>query len=395
VKIALVCQYYPPNRTSQAVQMRDLAVGLKKLGHDIFVAVPSEHPASKSYNVDSDGISVLRIPSLKITNVNFVKRAFGELFMPFIMLRAIRGSNFPSKELDLIVWYSPSIFFGPVVYYLKKKSSCKGYLILRDMFPEWLADVGVMKKRFAYYFFKIVAMYQYGLADVIGVQSESNLSYFDGRNANQRGTVEVLENWLNSKDAQTQCPEYLTKDLLEKKIIVYTGNMGVPQGMDILIHLADFLKNRDDIHFLFVGRGTEKKRLETLVFNMNLTNVSFYDEIDSSAIQDLLKKCSLGLIALDPKHKSHNIPGKFLSYLASGLPVLARTNKGTDLEKLINFNKLGFAYTGDSVKQFAAKAIELIDDDATLGETARRGKSFFLNTYSVEKATKQITRILN
>jgi hypothetical protein len=43
----------------------------------------------------------------------------------------------------------------------------------------------------------------------------------------------------------------------------------------------------------------------------------FYDEIDSSAIQDLLKKCSLGLIALDPKHKSHNIPGKFLSYLAS------------------------------------------------------------------------------
>jgi hypothetical protein len=99
-----------------------------------------------------------------------------------------------------------------------------------------------MKKRFAYYFFKIVAMYQYGLADVIGVQSESNLSYFDGRNANQRGTVEVLENWLNSKDAQTQCPEYLTKDLLEKKIIVYTGNMGVPQGMDILIHLADFFK---------------------------------------------------------------------------------------------------------------------------------------------------------
>ena len=121
MKIALVCQYYPPNRTSQAVQMRDLAVGLKELGHDIFVAVPSEHNASKSYNVDSDGISVLRIPSLKITNVNFIKRAFGELFMPFIMLRAIRGSNFPSKELDLIVWYSPSIFFGPVVSYLKKK----------------------------------------------------------------------------------------------------------------------------------------------------------------------------------------------------------------------------------------------------------------------------------
>jgi hypothetical protein len=65
------------------------------------------------------------------------------------------------------------------------------------------------------------------------------------------------------------------------------------------------------------------------------------------------------------------------------------------LKNLLIFNKLGFAYTGDSVKQFAAKAIELIDDDATLGERQEEGNLFFLNTYSVEKATKQITRILN
>ena len=192
--VALICQYYPPNKTSQAVQMRDLAVGFKNLGHKVYVAVPSEQLTSEVTTINSDGITVFRFPSPKITNVNFIKRAFGELLMPFFMLRGIRSSDFPSTNLELIVWYSPSIFFGPVVSYLKMKSSCKGYLILRDMFPELLADVGVMKKRFAYYFFKLVAFYQYRLADVIGVQSKSNLSYFDGWEEKHHCRVEVLEN---------------------------------------------------------------------------------------------------------------------------------------------------------------------------------------------------------
>ena len=118
MKIALVCQYYPPNRTSQAVQMRDLAVGFKKLGHDVYVAAPSELGTLEAVKVDSDGVNIFKFPSFKITNVNFIKRAIGELLMPFIMLKAIRASDFPSDKLDLVIWYSPSIFFGPVVSYL-------------------------------------------------------------------------------------------------------------------------------------------------------------------------------------------------------------------------------------------------------------------------------------
>ena len=126
---------------------------------------------------------------------------------------------------------------------------------------------------------------------------------------------------------------------------------------------------------------------------MKLNNIRFYDEIDSAAIQGLLINCSLGLIALDPKHKSHNIPGKFLSYLSAGLPVLAKINHGTDLEHIINSNKLGYAYTGDSVEKFSEKAIKMISDDEALVRMGNTGKGFFLDTYSVKKAVDQIIRI--
>ena len=202
--------------------------------------------------------------------------------------------------------------------------------------------------------------------------------------------MEVLQNWLSSDNEQSACPDYLINNLLGKKIVVYIGNMGVPQGMDILIHLADTLQHRDDIHFLFVGRGTEKKRLEIMASSTQLNNISFHDEIDSSAIQDLLKNCALGLIALDPKHKSHNIPGKFLSYLSAGLPVLARVNHGTDLVHIINSKQLGFAYAGDSVEEMSEAVIKLLSNDDALAKMGSAGKAFFRETYSLDKAVDQI-----
>jgi len=63
--------------------------------------------------------------------------------------------------------------------------------------------------------------------------------------------------------------------------------------------------------------------------------VLFYDEIDPDEIPGLYAQCHVGIVALDPRHKTHNIPGKFLSYMQSGLPVLASINPGNDLVELI------------------------------------------------------------
>src|SRR5204863_2592464 len=84
------------------------------------------------------------------------------------------------------------------------------------------------------------------------------------------------------------------------------------------------------------------------VASRGLTNTLFFDEIDSCEMPGLLSQCFIGLLTLDPRHKTHNIPGKFLTYLRAGLPVLARVNPGTDLAYLINNEGVGRAYDGDS-----------------------------------------------
>ena len=108
----------------------------------------------------------------------------------------------------------------------------------------------------------------------------------------------------------------------------------------------------------------------------------------------MLKTCSIGLIALNLKHKSHNIPGKFLSYIQAGLPVLARINPDTDLEHLIRGEVLGEVYTGDDVKPFSICAMKLLDSESSLKEMRENGKAYFRGNYSVSAAAKNIIKSL-
>jgi glycosyltransferase involved in cell wall biosynthesis len=394
VKIALVCSHYFPNRTSCAVQMRDLAVEFLRQGHEPVVIVPSDD-ITKGWNVSQlDGIDVYQLASFKVTNVNFVRRGIGELLMPFTMLFTLMCAKFPSSKVDLVVWYSPSIFFGPLVWFLKLRSSCKGYLILRDIFPEWLVDLGIMKKGVIYYFFRAVARFQYSVADCIGVQSHSNLAYFEKWLDSNQKTVYVLDNWLSEQRQNFEGYPLVENIFPGRKIFVYIGNMGIAQDMDILIDLADELRDRADVGFLFVGRGTEKERLGKLSQEKSLNNIFFHDEIDSEAIPGLLEQCAVGLIALDPKHKSHNIPGKFLSYIKAGVPVLARINPNTDLEHLIRGEILGEVYTGDDAKPFSICAMKLLDNESSLKEMSTNGKAYFRANYSVSAAATNIIKSL-
>ncbi len=116
----------------------------------------------------------------------------------------------------------------------------------------------------------------------------------------------------------------------------------------------------------------------------------FFDEIDSSEIPGLLAQCQVGLVALHPDHKTHNIPGKFVSYARYGLPVLARVNGGTDLERLIEERGVGRVYVGYAVDELKRLDEELADDDGLRNSMSERGRELGRIMFSPETAARQI-----
>lgn len=396
MRIALISDTFPPLRNSGAVQMRDLAREFVRQSHQVTVILPSNE-LNKPWEIDNiDGIRILRLSSPKIKNIGYVGRTISELVMPFSMLVNLHRSPLGKELWDGIVWYSPSIFHSLLVKVMKKKKPCRSYLIIRDIFPQWAVDVGlIVRGSFIHHFFNTIANYQYSVADVIGVQTPSNKCYFKDWQLKFGRKLEVLQNWLDTPN-KLRCPIRVSETILAgRKIFVYAGNMGVAQGMGVLISLAERMQVRQDVGFLFVGRGQEMAKIKSSAQELGLTNVLFFDEIQPDEISDLYSQCSVGIVALDPRHKTHNIPGKFLTYMQNGLPVLANVNLGNDLAAMIRDERVGEVSENNQVEELqllAEKILHQIDTDMNLSERCRL---LFDREFSVKQAVKQIVTALS
>lgn len=394
MRIALIADVFPPLRSSGAVQLRDLSLEMVRQGHEPTVMIPTPEINQPWLLEDMDGVQVLRLKAPRTKDIGYVRRTIGEFLMPFAMLQNLRKSPFSNVRWDGVVWYSPTIFLGPIANALKKASACRSYLIIRDIFPEWAVDMGLLGRGLPYRFFKAIERYQYSVANVIGVQTPANLPYLDAWTSQPGRRVEVLQNWL-AEAPDVGCSISVAASSLAGRIIfAYAGNMGVAQGMDILIDLAGRLRDRHDIGFLFVGRGSDAQRLREKAKARGLDNVVFHDEIDPSEISGLYAQCHIGIVALDPRHKTHNIPGKFLSYMQSGLPVLANINPGNDLAELIQREGVGRVCTDYSVDTLQCLALELVDEITSEKSVSDRCRALSAKLFLPEAAVKQIAAAL-
>jgi glycosyltransferase involved in cell wall biosynthesis len=395
MRIALIADTFPPFRTSGAVQLRDLSRELVKQGHQLTVLLPASD-LDGPWRLDKwEGIQILRLRAPKTKDVGYIRRTFNEFCMPFCMRRQLKHSPLSLETYDGVVWYSPSIFHGPLVRTLKRRSACPAYLIIRDIFPEWAVDMGLMGRGLPYWMLNAVAHYQYSVADVIGVQTPSNRKFF-GQWQNREGRrLEVLSNWLGAP-MQRKCSIRLDQTRLSgRKIFVYAGNMGVAQGMGIVFDLVAQLQMNTDVGFVFVGRGSDAPRLKAATQSLGLSNLLFFDEIDPDEIPGLYAQCHAGLVALDQRHKMDNIPGKFLSYMQYGLPVLATVNKGNDLVGMIREHGVGQVCESDDLREFVQLFEQLlvqIDADESLRV---RCTNLFKSKFSVEAAASQIAIALS
>jgi len=395
MRLILLASVYPPQRSSGAVQMRDLSTELVRQGHEVTMLVPS--PSQKEmWRIEKlGGVRVVYLKSLPTTDQGYLRRTIGEVLMPFLMLLHWRAAPLKEERWDGVVWYSPTIFLGPVVHALKSFSGCRSYLILRDIFPEWAVDMGLMREgSIPYRFFKAVADYQYAVADVIGIQTDGNRPYFRHWEGKKHKRLEVLQNWLTAGPDAGCSIDIGETSLAGRHIFVYAGNMGIAQGIWVLMELAVQLRTRSDIGFVFVGRGSEVKNMREYAERSCLDNVLIFDEVDPDEIPGLYSQCHVGLLALDPRHKTHNIPGKFLSYMQAGLPVLAVVNADNDIVTLIEREGVGQVCTDQDAAALVSKALKLLDGIKEGEDYSGRCRRLASREYSSEVAARQIIHAL-
>jgi O26-antigen biosynthesis N-acetyl-L-fucosamine transferase len=390
----LVDCYFPSTKSS-AKLVHDLGVEFDRLGNEVFVLTPSDLVSQRLTISTEDNIQVIRVGAGKIKGTNKVLRAAREVGLSRTLWR--KAKDFLCRNAcDLIIFYSPTIFFGSLVRRLKSLWGCPAYLILRDIFPEWAVDAGILSRGPVYRFFHKMETYQYETADVIAVQSPANLKYFPRTFPGRRFPLKVLYNWAALHETDLTNTDHRARLGLHGKVVFfYGGNIGVAQDLDNLLRLAARLSSQTHIYFLLVGDGDSVSWLNNAIAAQGLGNIRIIPAVTQSEYLSMVPEFDVGLISLDARFKTHGIPGKLLSYIYWGLPVLASVNPGNDLFDLLERNWAGFCYVNGEDEKLATAAQQLADDSKLRSRMGKNARKLLESTFSVEVAAEQIFAHLN
>jgi glycosyltransferase involved in cell wall biosynthesis len=392
MRICVVIDDYLPDSTRVgAKMMHDLNVEFIRRGHKVTVISPQTH--SNAVQVTTlDGVEVRGFPSGPTKNVSKVRRAINESMLPW---RAwYRNADyFYSEPHDLLVYYSPCIFWAPLIKRLKKIWGAKAFLVLRDFFPQWAIDMGMLREGgLITRYFRICEAANYSQADIIGIQSPNNMKVFLEKNINKY-RLELLYNWAEDNRGQIRSKSFRSRLGLEEKVIfLYGGAITNQQDIPNLLRLAKFLREEPEAHFLIVGDGYDLPNVQKIVEQQNLTNVTIHSTVDQQTFRDLLAEVDVGLFSLARSHSTHNFPGKVLGYLVQGLPVLGSVNPGNDLEYVINEAGAGFVAINGEDEKLAQAALHLLKDASLRSRAGIAARKLLVSKFSVASAANVIER---
>lgn len=394
MKLALIIDDYLPYSTRVGAKMfHELAVELMKQGHQVLVITPQAKQRQALVKDNIDGVEIWRFKSGQIKDISKVKRAINEALLSFMAWRAIRR-EITEDSFDGIIYYSPSIFFGELLKNLKRRCNCPAYLVLRDSFPQWVVDAGMIREGSVIEkYFRFFEGYSYKQADAIGVMSENNLKLFKEVTKN-RYPSHVLRNWADVSPAEIKFDTSSYREQLGlqiKTIFFYGGNIGHAQDMKNLMRLVKQMQIYPNAHFLFVGQGDEVELINNLAIEWSLDNFTYLPSVDQKAFTQILKEIDVGLFSLAANHTAYNFPGKLLGYMVEGKPILGSVNSGNDLAEIVNDNQAGYIFINGEDTQLLDAAIMLLQDKELRTLRGINAHQLLSDQFSVKSAAKIIT----
>ena len=403
MRVLIVVDVYPPEISSAGHLMKELAEGFKKRGHKVTVATSyprhylnreAQNKKLKTFSAEK-GVEVIRTKTLPLRKISFLIRGISQLLLPFLFFRKIK--EYVAPPVDMAIIYSPPLPLGLIANKIKKRYGAKIILNVQDIFPQNAIDLGVLKNKFLIKFFESIEKKAYKDADIITFNSEGGRRFLVEKKGLPPEKVVTLYNWIDPAPYQN-----LTKDISFRKryglegkfIFLFAGVMGPAQGLDFLVEVAKEVSDIDDIVFLLVGDGMEKEKIQKMVSAYSLTNVVIKPLVSKEEHPFLLRDADMGIVCLSNKNKTPFIPGKFLGYLAVGLPIVAFLNKESDGFSLIKRANCGYACLADDSKKAAAIIRKVYNDKEKLKEVGKNGKEYALNNLTVGACVAKLEKMI-
>ena len=348
------------------IQKRNIYTDLLRVfiknGHKVFAISPVERRSGEqTHIIEEPDTKILRLQIGNTQKTNIIEKGISTLLIEPQFKAGIK-KYFYNVKFDLVLYSTPPITLVAAIEYVKKRDGAKTYLLLKDIFPQNAVDIGIVSKSglkgLFYKHFRKQEKKLYRISDHIGCMSQANVDYVIKHNPEVHPSiVEVCPNSIDvidkSVDAETRKAIRTKYEIpQDKKVFVYGGNLGKPQGILFLIECLRKCQDIVDAYFLIVGDGTEYGVLRNYLETEELKNVKLMKRLPKDDYDNMVGACDVGLIFLDHRFTIPNFPSRLLAYMQAKLPVIAATDPNTDIGKVIVEGGFGWWCESDDSDAF-------------------------------------------
>jgi colanic acid biosynthesis glycosyl transferase WcaI len=398
-RLWVVSELYYPEETSTGYYLTRIAEGL---AHDFDVKVLCGQPTYSARGVVAPKREIHKnVEILRAAGTTFDKNVIAFKLVNMITLgvsvffKALW--NFRRGDRVLVVTNPPSMPFVVGVAALAKGASYT--LLIHDNYPEILVAAGKSKPdsilSTSISFFN---RWLYKFAAKIIVVGRDMHELLTKKTSGLDVPIVTIPNWaeLEAVSPAPRAENQLLKELniADKLVFLYAGNLGYPNDLESIIEAASRLRERGDLHFVFLGAGVKRRRLLTSVAELGLENVTVLDPRPRSEQTIFLNACDVALVSLVRRMVGVSVPSRTYNILAVGKPILALTEEGSEVARVIQEEAIGWTVPPGDPDLLTETILKILDERGQLesmGESARR---VAVTKYSLEVALEKYREVI-
>ena len=340
---------------------------------------------------DLDGINLLRAYTYSALHKNFIWRVIS--FISFMVSSFITALTV--KNVDAVMGTSPPIFQAFSAWLISAIKNKPFVLEIRDLWPEFAIDMGVLKNRFLIILSKWLEKFLYSRATHFIVNSPAYKTYLISKGVLDH-KISFISNGVDTNmfNIKANGNAFRNKWHLNNDFVVtYTGALGMANDIPVILKAADKLKNHSDIKFVFVGDGKDRKNLEKMAKTMLLDNVLFTGPVPKSDMPEVIAASNACIATLQniPMFKT-TYPNKVFDYMAAAKPTIL----GIDgvIRKVIEESKGGVFVPPGNDKEIAQTVKFLYEHPEQGTQMGMNARAFVTKKFNRKIHAQQFINLL-
>ena len=318
MNIFFVVDNFTPDLGAASFRFESIVKELADRGNKVTVlaSYPNRIDLENFKEFEYDNVKVHRI-NKKSLKESILNRAI--TYFKFFY-EAIKIGKKISKKSDIVISTSPQLLVG-VAGAIISRLNKKVFLIdIRDLWPDIVLDMGVMKKyNPIYLFLKVLEKYMYRQSKFLVYNSPGFYNYLISKYDKEKmklitnGIDDYILNYFKNKEIKI-----VKKD---KYKILYAGNIGIAQDIKILVDLAE--RYRAKIEIIIIGKGSQESTIRGLIKEKQITNIYLIPSVPRNELLEKYEEADILFLQLkDIKMFEKTIPSKIFEYLASQKPII-------------------------------------------------------------------------